>query len=155
MNRDVHTYSVRTVPIDIVSGSCQLGANGSHIIWQQFILFIYLFVLYWEHINLQKFIFSEAVKYIFQSCWPFGFVESQSDILSDNHITYLNAAFHPLPGAGWLRVTWNEYWLGGIYTPWILTGYILRSMKVTHWIAFALVNIVPCAPAALFSESIS
>lgn len=82
----------------------------------------------------QKFIFSKAAKCIYQSHWPFGFVESQSDILSDNHITYLNAAFHPFPGAGWFQATGNEYQLGGIYMPCILAGYTRESMKVTHWI---------------------
>lgn len=117
-----------------------------------FYSFIYSFYIE-NTLIFKKFIFSEAVKYIFQSCWPFGFVESQSDILSDNHITYLNAAFHPFPGAGWLRVTWNEYWLGGIYTPWILTGYILGSMKVTHWIALCFSQYCPmCSSSPLFRE---
>lgn len=80
-------------------------------------------------------------------------MESQSDILSDNHITYLNAAFHPFPGAGWLRVTRNEYRLGGIYTPCILTGYIRESMKVTHWIVLCFSQYCPmCSSSPVFRE---
>lgn len=80
-------------------------------------------------------------------------MHSQSDILSDNHITYLNAAFHPFPGVGWLRVTRNEYRLGGIHTPCILTGYIHKSMKVTHWIVLCFSQYCPmCSSSPVFWE---
>lgn len=145
MNTDVPTHSG-------FSGSCQLGKSGSHVICYLFILRIYSYCIE-NTLIFKKFIFSEAAKYIFQSCWPFGFVESQSDILSDNHITYLNAAFHPFPGTVWLRVTRNEYWLGATYMPWIPTGYILGSMKVTHRIVLCFSQYCPmCSSSPVFRE---
>lgn len=104
MNNGVYTVSSLTGSLLVTWGEVGTMLHNIYL----FDILIYSFYIE-DTVIFKKFMFPEAAKYIFQSCWPFGFVESQSDVSPDNHITYLNAAFHPFPGVGRLRVTRNEY----------------------------------------------